>query len=161
MPLNLRQKVVLWDVVNEYVAACGGDPSNNTVSPAREVAVVKLERAVELLIGVEKIVSDLTAPPPPGSTDNLPRAVAELFEPPKPRLERDEQGNLVPALPRWVAKVQKIPLQHTFPERLVIEAASEADARQTLEAAGYTRDFLWKIHEVLPEAAPKGRLVNS
>jgi hypothetical protein len=36
----------LWDAVNAYAAACGGDPSASTVSRARMGAVVAVDEAV-------------------------------------------------------------------------------------------------------------------
>ena len=36
----------LWDAINEYVQACGGDTSNATVSNKRMGAVVKVNRVV-------------------------------------------------------------------------------------------------------------------
>lgn len=44
--LTLKEQEVLWDKVNEYVTACGGDPSAATVSEHRMRAVVAVERAV-------------------------------------------------------------------------------------------------------------------
>ncbi len=37
----------LWDAINEYTTACGGDTGNATVSPRRMDAVVTVERALQ------------------------------------------------------------------------------------------------------------------
>jgi|GEM_PF-3834191 hypothetical protein len=42
--MTLQQKVELWDAVNSYAQACGGD--TKTTNPARERAVVQVERIV-------------------------------------------------------------------------------------------------------------------
>ena len=40
------QRVALWNAINEYAVACGGDPATRTVSGRRMDAVVAVERAV-------------------------------------------------------------------------------------------------------------------
>ena len=39
-------RVELWRAINEYAAACGGDPSHATVSGRRMDAVVGVERII-------------------------------------------------------------------------------------------------------------------
>jgi hypothetical protein len=39
--------VNLWDAINEYTAACGGDTSRATISGRRMDGVVAVERAIE------------------------------------------------------------------------------------------------------------------
>ncbi len=43
--LEMEKRVALWDAINEYVLACGGDPSKH-IGATREKAVVKVERVV-------------------------------------------------------------------------------------------------------------------
>lgn len=45
--MTLNDKVKLWDAINDYVIACGGDPSKRTVSTKRMNAVVEVERVVD------------------------------------------------------------------------------------------------------------------
>jgi anti-sigma factor RsiW len=40
------RRVALWDAINEYAAACGGDPGNATISGRRMDAVVAVERVM-------------------------------------------------------------------------------------------------------------------
>lgn len=39
-------RVKLWDAVNEYVVACGGNPRQGVGSPSRMQAVVEVEGVV-------------------------------------------------------------------------------------------------------------------
>lgn len=39
-------RVCIWEAINEYTAACGGDTSDATVSDRRMNAVVAVERAI-------------------------------------------------------------------------------------------------------------------
>lgn len=48
-PLTRVQEVALWERVNEYAGACGGDTSNKTVSDRRMDAVAALNREVEAI----------------------------------------------------------------------------------------------------------------
>lgn len=41
-----QEHVSIWEAINEYVQACGGDPSKATVSGRRMNAVVKVETAI-------------------------------------------------------------------------------------------------------------------
>lgn len=41
----------VWETINRYVQACGGDPSNKTVSAERMNAVVAVEKAINDEIG--------------------------------------------------------------------------------------------------------------
>lgn len=43
-------RVELWDAINDYAAACGGDTSDKTVSSARMEAVSKVEEALAPLL---------------------------------------------------------------------------------------------------------------
>jgi hypothetical protein len=43
--MTTPERIALWDAVNEYAAACGGDTSNNTISDRRMDAVVAVDRA--------------------------------------------------------------------------------------------------------------------
>jgi hypothetical protein len=45
-----QQRVSLWEAVNEYASACGGDTSGKTISERRMSAVSAVERAVEAMI---------------------------------------------------------------------------------------------------------------
>lgn len=47
-------KVKIWDAINEYVATCGGDTSNTTISTARMDAVASVERAISGMLTVER-----------------------------------------------------------------------------------------------------------
>lgn len=40
------RRVALWEAVNEYAVACGGDTSNRTTTGRRMRAVAQVERAV-------------------------------------------------------------------------------------------------------------------
>jgi len=48
-PPHIKFRVDLWDAINRYAAACGGDPSVNTVSAARMKAVAEVERVIRNL----------------------------------------------------------------------------------------------------------------
>lgn len=43
------ERVELWDAINEYASACGGDTTERTVSSRRMDAVARIERAVRTL----------------------------------------------------------------------------------------------------------------
>ena len=43
--MSAARRVALWEAINAYVRACGGDPSARTVGVARMNAVVAVERA--------------------------------------------------------------------------------------------------------------------
>lgn len=47
--LDLHGWPELWDAINQYVAACGGDTSERTVSAERMDAVAAVERAITAL----------------------------------------------------------------------------------------------------------------
>lgn len=44
---KLRNRTELWDAINQYTRACGGDSSSKTVSSTRMDAVVTVEKAVD------------------------------------------------------------------------------------------------------------------
>lgn len=44
--INTRERLQLWNWINEYVVSCGGDPSDKTVSNRRMRAVSKIESTV-------------------------------------------------------------------------------------------------------------------
>lgn len=44
--MNTRERLQLWNWINEYVVACGGDPSDATVNERRMGAVVRIEATV-------------------------------------------------------------------------------------------------------------------
>jgi len=44
--INTRERLQLWNWINEYVVSCGGDPSDKTVSNRRMRAVSKIEGTV-------------------------------------------------------------------------------------------------------------------
>lgn len=48
MSAKLREK--LWEAVNSYAQACGGDTSEKTASGRRMSAVVDVERAVKDIV---------------------------------------------------------------------------------------------------------------
>ena len=48
---DLAKKVRLWDAINEYVKACGGDTSVATIGERRMNAVAMVERVVESIDG--------------------------------------------------------------------------------------------------------------
>jgi hypothetical protein len=52
-------KEKLWQAINEYAAACGGDTSEKTISDVRMNAVSAIERAIDLLINPAKNLPDL------------------------------------------------------------------------------------------------------
>ncbi len=56
--------VPLWDAINEYAAACGGDTSANILSDRRMEAVVLVERAVAALLRKPQPREDLTMQQP-------------------------------------------------------------------------------------------------
>jgi hypothetical protein len=43
--MSAARRVALWEAINAYVRACGGDPSARTVGVARMNAVIAVERA--------------------------------------------------------------------------------------------------------------------
>ena len=45
-------RLAVWDAINEYVAACGGNTGPRTVSGRRSAAVACVERALSGLIAV-------------------------------------------------------------------------------------------------------------
>lgn len=44
--INARERLQLWNWINEYVVACGGDPSDATISNRRMEAVSRIEGTV-------------------------------------------------------------------------------------------------------------------
>lgn len=44
--INAREQLQLWNWINEYVVACGGDPSDKTVSNRRMEAVARIDQTV-------------------------------------------------------------------------------------------------------------------
>lgn len=44
--VNARERLQLWNWINEYVVACGGDPSSRTISSRRMDAVARVEETV-------------------------------------------------------------------------------------------------------------------
>lgn len=45
--MNIEQRVKLWDAINAYAAACGGDPSKHVYgNTPRQTAVAEVERLV-------------------------------------------------------------------------------------------------------------------
>lgn len=52
------ERVVVWEAINEYVAACGGDTSDVTVSDRRMNAVAAVERALAPLGMTTALVSE-------------------------------------------------------------------------------------------------------
>lgn len=50
--MTLQQKVALWDVVNDYMTACGG--RERTTGIARQNAVVLVEGVLDRLLAAER-----------------------------------------------------------------------------------------------------------
>lgn len=50
LKINAREQIQLWNWINEYVVACGGDTSNQTVSNRRMKAVARIERTVSEIV---------------------------------------------------------------------------------------------------------------
>ena len=49
--MNSREKVQLWNWINEYVVTCGGDPSDTRhARKRREAAVVQIEQTVQEIV---------------------------------------------------------------------------------------------------------------
>lgn len=44
--MNDHQRRDLWDEINRYAAACGGDTSADTATPLRQAAVARIESIV-------------------------------------------------------------------------------------------------------------------
>jgi len=44
--INASEQLQLWNWINEYVVACGGDTSDKTVSNRRMEAVARIEQTV-------------------------------------------------------------------------------------------------------------------
>lgn len=47
--LSLKEKIDLWNKINEYVVICGGDTSNKTISNKRMNLVVEIEKFIKNL----------------------------------------------------------------------------------------------------------------
>ena len=47
---RLEQRVPVWDAINKYAEACGGDAGRKTGSTQRMDAVVEVEKAISSLI---------------------------------------------------------------------------------------------------------------
>lgn len=61
---NQANHIELWDAINAYAEACGGDTSNQTVSSRRMQAVARIEQAVRStcvgsISGVEKLTGSV------------------------------------------------------------------------------------------------------
>lgn len=49
-PLELEEKIIIWDAINEYATACGGNTGRKTMGAEREKAVVACEKAMEQIV---------------------------------------------------------------------------------------------------------------
>ena len=68
-------RVALWDAINEYTEACGGDTSRRTVSDRRMIAVTQVEQEVDRLIAS---AHSADPPWPEGSDDPLENVRAAI-----------------------------------------------------------------------------------
>lgn len=50
----LNSKIQFWDLINEYVISCNGDPSNKTISLHRMRAVVNIEKMLASILESER-----------------------------------------------------------------------------------------------------------
>ena len=50
---NIKQKLALWNHINEYVEACGGDISEKTISDHREKTAIKIEQSILQILNIK------------------------------------------------------------------------------------------------------------
>lgn len=139
--INSRERLQLWNWINEYVAACGGDTSNKTISNRRMKAVSKVEETIHELCC--RIV-----------TDGFPTAFKcdqdYLDIPKQPTIQQDlaANGKLKDALVDWMTRGN---MEHTNTPSSRVPSIKEINLAQSQALADYVdaenTDILENIKE--------------